>query len=355
LRFIGSKERLLPFIEAAIRRHVGPGTFKVADLFTGTGSVSRLFKRLGNNVVANDNLRLGYVLAQAILNINDEPNFDGLFQANEILAQASKQDLFSPPYDQVLTYLNNLAGEEGFFFKEYSPSGTLDSSHARRYFSDHNAKKIDAIRNMLRKWKCLNLLTEPEHCLLLADLMRGANRVPNIAGTYGCFIKHWDARATKSLVLQRSQITRGDGAHEVFCADANALVHKREFDVLYMDPPYTWRHYGAYYHILETIAWGDCPRVVGRTGLRPWLRSRSPYCDRTAAAGALAELITRARARHLFLSYNDQGLISHHEIMEILGMRGSPLCVEVGYRRYLSNSGGTKQKTLKERLYYVET
>ena len=121
-----------------------------------------------------------------------------------------------------------------------------------------------------------------------------------------------------------------------------------------MDPPYTWRHYGAYYHILETLAKGDWPAVGGRTGLRPWLESKSRYCDRIEAPEALAELISNARARHLFLSYNDQGLVPHAQIMEILGMRGDPLCKEVGYRRYRSNGGGSKQRTVTERIYYVQ-
>lgn len=354
MRFIGSKERLLPFIETAFQRHVGPGCFRVADVFCGTAAVANLFKRLGHKVIANDNLRLGYVLAQAALNIGDEPRFNHLLRADEIPTSGASS-LYPTPYDGVLAVLNDLQGEDGFFYREYSPQDTRSASYDRRYFSNSNARKIDAIRSKLGAWRKANLVTEVEYCLLLADLMRATNRVANIAGTYGCFIKHWDARAEKPLVLERSQITRSQYEHEVFCKDANKLVREHEFDVLYLDPPYTWRHYGAYYHILETIAWGDQPAVSGRTGLRPWAEFKSPYCDRSGAVDALADLVERAQTKHVLLSYNEEGLISHDQIMSILGKRGDPRCMEIGYRRYRSNNGGAKHRTLKERLYYVQT
>jgi len=354
MRFIGSKEKLLPFIEGIWRRYIGPETVRVGDVFCGTAAVSRLFKQLGNRVIANDNLRLGYVFAQATLNINDEPHFERLFASGEI-PKGNGHCLYPTYYDRVLAFLNDLPGEDGFCFREYSPGGTHRGSYERRYFSDQNARKIDAIRQRLCKWKQFNLLTEAEFCLLLSNLMRSTNQVANIAGTYGCFLKHWDARAQKTLCLQRSPIIRSAFDHQVFCKDANELVRDTEFDVLYLDPPYTWRHYGAYYHILETIACGDHPAISGRTGLRPWEDSKSRYCDRSDAATALAELVICANTKHLFLSYNDEGLISHEQIMETLSTRGHPLCLEIDYRRYRSNNGGSKRNVLKERLYYVQT
>jgi adenine-specific DNA-methyltransferase len=136
--------------------------------------------------------------------------------------------------------------------------------------------------------------------------------------------------------------------------DAHSLIKQRDFDVLYLDPPYTWRHYGAYYHILETITRWDEPIVTGLTGLRPWEENKSRYCDRADAINALSELVTEAQCHHLFLSYNSEGMITHAQIMELLSSRGDPMCSETSYRRYRSNSGGTKKKALKERLYYVQ-
>ena len=354
MRYIGSKERLLSFIESEVRERITSDGYSVGDLFCGTAAVSRAFKQLGKSVTANDNLRFCHVLAKALLEINEEPKFERLIDSGEINGAGASR-LFSAPYDQVLSYLNDIPGEAGFIFREYSPGGTAKSSYERRYFSDANAQKIDAIRQQILRWEQTGLLSDAESCLLIADLMRASNRVANIAGTYGCFLKDWDKRAHNPLTLQRSRIIASLQRHEAFCADAHALAKERHFQVLYLDPPYTWRHYGAYYHILETIARWDDPVVSGLTGLRPWEDSKSRYCDRTDASNALRELISSAQFNHLFLSYNSEGLITHEQVMEILSLKGKPTCSEISYRRYRSNTGGTGNKTLKERLYYVQS
>lgn len=354
MRYIGSKERLLPFIEEQVSKRVKEDIYSFGDPFCGTAAVSRLFKRLGKKVTANDSLRFCYVLAKAALTINAEPQFRRLVESGAVGTKEAV-NLFSIPYDKVLDYLNAVGGEQGFVFREYSPGGTANGTYQRQYFSDANAQKIDAIRSQIAQWEISGLVSEAEGCLLISDLLRATNRVANIAGTYGCFIKRWDQRALKPLTLRRSPIISSSQSQEVFCGDALALVKARSFDVLYLDPPYTWRHYGAYYHILETIAQGDEPVVTGRTGLRPWEENKSRYCDRSDAVNALRELVSLAEFKHLFLSYNSEGMISHDQIMETLALRGDPAFSEATYRRYRSNNGGTeKKKTLKERLYYVQ-
>ena len=152
MRYIGSKERLLSFIENAVSERVTADEYSVGDLFCGTAAVSRAFKQLGKRVVANDNLRFCYVLAKAALEINDEPKFERLIDSGEI-DDAGTGKLFSTPYDKVLASLNDIPGEAGFIFREYSPGGTAQSSYERRYFSDANAQKIDAIRQQILRWE----------------------------------------------------------------------------------------------------------------------------------------------------------------------------------------------------------
>ncbi len=352
MRFIGSKERLLPFIGNALERHVGGHRGTAGDLFCGTATVSRYLKRRGFRVVANDNLRFCYVLSHAAIVVSQEPTFELLIESDEFREQRN-QYLFHSNYDIVLSFLNDLDGKPGFIFREYSPGGTRTAKYQRRYFSDANAQRIDGIRAKIASWQDDGLLSEVDACLLIADLIRAADRVANIAGTYGCFMKRWDDRAKKRLHLERSVLTPSRFVNEAHCSDAQEVAKRRYFDVLYLDPPYTWRHYGAYYHILETITVGDWPVVTGRTGLRPWEESKSRYCDRYDAAVALRELVAQANCAHLFLSYNSDGLISHDEIVEILRTLGKPICEEVNYRRYKSNNRGTPRMRVKERLYYV--
>jgi adenine-specific DNA-methyltransferase len=350
VRFIGSKQKLLPFIRHVFAQHVQKNgeSLIAGDLFCGTAAVSQLLKQEGYIVIANDNLRLGYVLAQSKLSYDYEPKFDRLLETASVPRAAGKS-----PYECVLAALNGLPAEDGFFSREYSPNIGVPEESQRRYFTNSNARKIDAVRAMLATWAVGDLLTEGELCLLKADLMRATNRVANISGTYGFFNKEWDARTKNPLCLIKSSITPGTAGHKVYCDDAKRVAAKQRFDLVYLDPPYTWRHYGAYYHILETIAVGDDPPVAGRSGLRPWESTRSPYCESKNAVSALSLLVEQLDARHIFLSYNSEGLVSHEQILEIISTRGEPITHEIGYRRYLSNRGGTRERIVKERIYYV--
>lgn len=352
MRFIGSKERLLPLLRDVFSRSVAhPGAI-FGDLFCGTAVVSRVLKEMGFRVVANDNLRFCSTFAVAALRISSEPSFARLL-ALRTIARHSTSRLFASPYEHVLDYLNALPAEDGIVFSEYSADPKVPRSGERYYFTRANGGRIDAIRKTIAVWKQDALIDDTEECLLLTDLIRAANHVANIAGTYGCYLKHWEPRALRALQLERSPITTGSSDHEVYNEDANELARRKSFAAVYLDPPYTWRHYGAYYHIPETIARGDAPLVSGRTGLRPWEDSRSLYCDRNDAARALTEIVTNLVCQDLFLSYSAEGLIPHEEIMEILRARGTPSAVEAGHRRYRSNTGGTRENHVTERLYHV--
>jgi len=354
MRFIGSKVHLLSFIEKVVRQHCGTGTLSFGDLFCGTAVVSLHFKKLGYQITANDNLAFCATFAKAVLLVNDEPTFSKLIESKEI-PSLSTDKLIPTPYDLVLAYLNRLDGVPGFIYSQYSPTGTSNKPYRRKYFTDENAQKIDAIRERIADWEGRGLLDEGEKSLLIADLMRASNRVANIAGTYGYFMRDWiDPRVFKSLRLQRSTIIKSSKQHKVYQEDANNLVERVNCQILYLDPPYTWRHYGAYYHILETIARWDNPRVEGLSGLRPWEDSKSRYCYRDEAADALSELIRKAHVNHIFLSYNSEGLISHEDILNILSSRGNPIFYEKEYRRYKSNEAGSRKMHVKERIYYVK-
>lgn len=351
IRFIGSKTNLLSHIEKLIKQYCDNETNLICgDLFCGTAVVSSHLKKLGYSVIANDNLTFCTTLAKAILLINNEPQFSKLIESGEIPKKQWKKIVMTP-YDQVLYFLNSLSGITGFFYNEYSPNKTGKTQ--RKYFTEKNAKKIDAIREKIAQWQSENLISDSEASLLISDLIKATNKVANIAGTYGYFLKDWDPRTENDLTLTYSEIIPSDKQHFVFKEDANKLVKRIDCDVLYLDPPYTWRHYGAYYHILETLAKWDNPVVDGLSGLRPWEDSKSRYCYRDESEPALKELIENSKAKHIFLSYNSDGLISHEQLFKTLSIINKPIVHEIEYRRYKSNNG-SKENVVKERIYYVK-
>lgn len=347
IEYLGNKGLLLERLWKAMSEHLteAPGGF--ADLFSGTATVSAFMRQRGYTVTANDSLLVCATFAEAALLTDRHPTFDGL----------AREGIVSRPllyrYQEVIDILNGLAPVRGFMFRTYSPASQGEHSEARMYFTEANAGLLDAVRQKIREWD--PVLTSAERALLRVDLVRAANQVSNIAGTYGCYLKTWKARALSSLILKPSTLLLAGPTGSVFRGDANELAPHVTAEVVYADPPYTKRQYAAYYHVLETLVTGDEPDVSGSTGLRPWEHAASDYCYRHKAPAALEHLLTGLDgAAHFFLSYNEDGQIPHEKILKILGDRGQVSVHEFSMKRYKSSNRKHKGDHVLERLYHVK-
>ena len=145
--------------------------------------------------------------------------------------------------------------------------------------------------------------------------------------------------------------------HSVYRKTANDLISEIQCDVLYIDPPYNTRQYITNYHLLETIARYDTPSIHGKTGLRDYEESeKSAYCSKTTCLSALTDLVKKADAKHIVLSYSNEGILSPDEILSVLSSRGeASLSSAVDYQRFKSHSRGEKKdKCVKELLFHVK-
>jgi len=351
MKFIGNKFRLLDFISSVLENNnIKDGT--LMDLFAGTANVGRHFKRLGYKIISTDILEFSYAFQKAFIEINDYPKFDNLKLPSNIKVSKCLDDFIlnnNNDYDRILRlkkiicYLNTLQGEEGFIYRNYSEGGTLKDTYKRRYFSDSNARRIDTIRNKLEYWKNNNLINENEFYLLLSELIDKSDYVANNSGTYGAYLKIWRSMALKPLILEMPQVIRDTKNHEVYKLDANKLVRLKSCDIAYIDPPYNSRQYSANYHLLETIACWDNPKIYGKTGLRPHKDKDSDYSIKRKATKAFQDLIDNLDAKHILVSYNNEGLIPHNQIIEILESKGEFKLYEKEYRRYRSESNHEKR------------
>ena len=355
MRYIGSKTNLLSYIEAVVLEE-SPQRGVFCDLFAGTHSVAAHFKKLGFQIVSNDLLHLAYVFGRALVQNNNKPTFSHLTDLPDVRPTGLFDE--STPYLKVLNYLNQLDGDtDGFVFNAYCPGG--DNEYKRQYLSDANGMKVDAIRQQIEIWRQDELITEDEYYILLLSLLEAVSKVTNISGTYGAYLKDWDPRTYNSLMLKPFLPIPSDREHVVYQEDANSLIEQIECDILYIDPPYNARQYITNYHLLETIARYDNPSVYGKTGLRPYSEvEKSDYCSQAACLQAFTALISRAKAKHIIVSYNSEGIMSEVEILDVLSQRrDSPKLIPIDYRRFKSNSNGKlkNQKKVQEYLFYVET
>lgn len=356
MRFIGCKENLLEFIETFIKeKDIKGNTF--CDLFAGTASVAKHFKKLGYKIISSDILHFSYVLQKVYIEQNEYPKFSKLLKHLNI--NPVEETLFttdSQNAKEIIKYLNNLNGTESFIYKNYCPEGTSNQAYIRKYFTAENSKKIDAIREKIEEWKKLNLLSEQEYYFLLCSLIEAVPFVANISGTYSAFLKEWDRRAFKKLTLEVPEIIQSNEIHKVFDSNGlDVLNQVKNIDILYLDPPYNERQYAPNYHILETIAKWDNPHIKGITGMRPYDKQKSAFCNPKTAVKALGEILKKGNFRHLLLSYNDEGIMPESEILELFNKYGKTQISKKNYQRYKSNSNGNAKNGVKEKIYYLKS
>ncbi|MGB0850150.1 MAG: DNA adenine methylase [Bacteroidia bacterium] len=330
MNYIGSKYRLLPFLESSISSFIEGGLEEkvFCDLFAGTGAVGRYFKSKTKSVIANDLEYYSYVLNR---------NYIG-----------NNQDVGSQEH---LDKLSNLSGQEGFIYKNYCKAGHGD----RNYFTDANGQKIDAIRKKIDAWRTSNEVDDDQYYFLLATLLESADKVANTASVYGAYLKHIKKTASKDLEIIPATIEETSTQHKVYQADANVLINEIAGDILYLDPPYNARQYGSNYHMLNTIAEYKPFEPKGVTGLPEY--NRSAYCSKSSVAQSFEELVSNAKFKYVFLSYNNEGLMSHETISAIMSKYGRVQLKTQAYSRFKADKTENRNHTadaVQEYLFCLE-
>lgn len=326
MNYIGSKYRLADFIDQSIRKVVGNDLSNMVfcDLFAGTGAVGRSLKTMVHQVISNDLEYYSYVLLQ---------NYIGNHTRIEC------KELFDD--------LNNLAPIQGFIFNQYSENG----SENRCYFSESNGKKIDAIRQKIEVWNEEKKIDTTVYFHLLASLVESADKVANTASVYGAYLKKIKSTAHKELVLKPAEFENTGSSHLVYNENANLLIEKIKGDILYLDPPYNAREYGANYHLLNTIALYDEFLPKGKTGLRKY--GKSNYCKKNLVSISFEDLISKANFKYIFLSYNNEGLMSPETIKNIMSKYGSYRIFTQKYARFKADKSTSRIFATNETIEYL--
>lgn len=287
MNYIGSKLKLSSWIEEEVKKVVGNDLSQkvFCDMFAGTGIIGRTFKKDVKQVISNDLEHYSLVLNKNYI------------QNHEAIADKEKY----------IQELNNLPLiENGFIYQNYC----IGSGSERQYFSDENGKKIDTIRTKIKEWKQSDKINDSLYYFLLASLVESADKVANTASVYSAFLKDIKKSASKALVLEAAPFIEDDSLHLVFNKDSNELVKEISGDILYLDPPYNQRQYSAYYHLLNTITQYDEFTPKGKTGLRKY--NRSDYSKKQKVCNSFEDLIKNAKFEYIFLSYNNEGLMSEY-------------------------------------------
>ncbi|HBC03439.1 MAG TPA: modification methylase [Aequorivita sp.] len=326
MNYIGSKHKLSKFIFETVTETCGNDLSQktFCDLFAGTGIVGRNFKPHVKQVIANDVEYYSFVLNR---------NYIG----NHI----------SFEYEEFINELNALKGKKGFIFENYSEGGKA----GRNYFTSENGQKIDAVRIQIEEWKKTSQISENKFFFLLASLLESADKVANTASVYGAYLKHIKTSAAKSLVIKPAVFQQTTNSHQVFQQDSNELIKKIEGDILYLDPPYNARQYGANYHLLNTIAKYDTFVPKGKTGLRDYYKS--DWCRTGEVLKSFEELIENAQFPYIFLSYNNEGLMSQKEVQTVMERFGKYTLKTKKYQRFKADKTENRNHKASKTFEYL--
>ncbi|MBN2797638.1 MAG: DNA adenine methylase [Deltaproteobacteria bacterium] len=304
IKYLGSKRLLVPLITELIGGL--EEVREVVDLFSGTSRVGHALKERGYRVRSNDLNTYAATLARAYIAAD----------AEDVVDEAARW----------LAHLSALPGEEGYFTETFCRQS--------RFFQPHNGARVDAIREAIAR----AALPAELEAVLLVSLMEAADRVDSTTGLQMAYLKGWAPRSFKDLALRMPQVLprARHGKGEAWQLDAREAARRLTGDLVYLDPPYNQHKYLGNYHIWETLVRWDRPAHYGVACKREEVRSRhSPFNARRGILPALTEVIEQLDARHLLVSFSDEGWVSGEELLALLEPRGEVAVIARDHPRYV--------------------
>lgn len=366
LNYLGSKLRLLDFIEDKVL-DVTPQSAGICDLFAGSGCVSRKLSRLFP-VVSCDIQGYSKVIGNALLNKFDvtDKTIEDFFKSLDNEYANQLRESFAPLIEleldaidsknlEVLTCILEHGSLEVFNLehnlsclsnqlivvcKNLKKAGLNDVRslisryYGGVYFSYKQAVEIDIILESIHR-----LVSEENRDLFLAALLSTASDVVDTVGKH--FAQPIKARDFKGNIkitvynkavkdktidvvalyrewlLKYKDLSKSDFRHITLQGDYEQCLRVLPDNIktVYADPPYTRDHYSRYYHVLETLALRDTPKISTVTihgsthvsnGIYREDRHQSPFCIKSKAPEAFRKMfeLTASTGRNLLLSYS---------------------------------------------------
>ncbi len=327
--YLGNKRALLPFLDGAIgavRRRLGRGKLRMADLFAGSGVVSRYLKQHASYLLSNDLEAYAEVIARCYLANASEVDWPALRQAYAAVLEAIERDWAPGP-----------------IIAAYAPKDEAAiTPEDRVFYTRRNAIYLDSARRAIE--------TGPPAFkdLLLAPLLAEASVHNNTSGVFKGFYKNRQGigcyggegrnalpRILGDIRLQLPILSNFECDVDVRRGDANALAKTMPaVDLAYLDPPYNQHPYGSNYFMLNLLATGKPPAAVSRVSGIPTDWNRSRYNKRPEAQDALFTLIRDCPATHILISYNSEGFIPREVFMSELSRLGAVTSFATEYNTF---------------------
>jgi len=347
--YIGSKKSLINFLDIPISKIISSfnnndnankvqnDKITMLDGFAGTGIVGFSFYNKYDNlkIISNDLEYYSYIINYALMCV---PYTDNIKNMIEYINKKLENVKEKPDYDLV------------------SKNYTLLGPDKRMFWTEENGKVCDYCIYLFDKLLNNNTITKSEYVFLYASLLSAMDKVANTASVYGAFLKSFKSSAKEKIKLSPIHICNNNTLrnNKVFNNDINSdKILNQTYDIAYLDPPYNQRQYSANYHPLNYIANYDSSlEIYGKTGLLK-ISNKSKYSQKSNAFDTLKHLITNLNAKHILLSYNNEGIIEFNKIKELLISQGKVILYKKLYKKFKSNEI-QENENVYEYLFHLE-
>ncbi len=352
IRYIGSKEKLLGFLDETIFSKYKNDKINFLDGFTGTSVVS---KHCQENYDWN-------------LFLSDISDYSDIISSRLFIS------LCSPTVFKHLKQLQKLNGAQSIIFNEFSINGTpktidkesfsTQTVNSRMFFTEEVGQKIDAMRNYIQELFQNGDINEQDKKLMLMFVIAFADKNANTTSVYGAYLKKQDRPTIyipdSFIDLLENEFSSNPVAPKGFYKGdiITNLKEMPELDVAYFDPPYNTRKYESNYHILNYISNLDFSiediKQGTKTGL-PSAKTVNLFGSKKGTRLIFKDLILTGIdvSKNVFISYSSDGEMSKEEIFDICS--DNLLDIDIytkDYKKFKAKDIDT-EKSLDEIIYHI--
>lgn len=356
ITYLGNKRALLDFIGSAleiVQEKLVKERFRIFDVFSGSGVVSRYFRQYSSLLVANDLEPYATVINKCYLSNAEDRDIvklRGLYCG--LKAELEECEMCD-------------SWTQGIISTHYAPKNDLHiQPNERVFYTTRNAGYIDTALSII------NTYPESIHPFFLAPLLAEASVHANTSGVFKGFYKNPNTGLGQFGGKNKNALSRITGDIDIpfpifseyncktllLQGDANQVIKDApEVDLAYVDPPYNQHPYGSNYFMLNIIANNKLEGKISPISGIPENWNRSAFNKQKEVEDAFTTLISGLRARFVLVSFNSEGYITTEKIQEILQKFGDVTILETDYNAFRgSRNLSGRSLYVKEYLFLLE-
>jgi DNA adenine methylase len=324
-RYMGSKEKLLPYIQDVASQFKFDSAL---DLFSGTGVVGYLFKTMGKQVFSNDYMAMSATLSKAMIENN-----------GHTLTETEIDQLFAP---------------------NPQASCFVQETFGGLYYTDAENVIIDLVRSNIKKLPNSQKRAIAMSALIRACLKKRARGIFTYTG-----LRYDDGRADLRMSMEE-QIRNAarlinaavfDNGQHNRARQGDAMTTRLKADLVYIDPPYysplSDNEYVRRYHFVEGLArnWEGVD-MQWHTKTKKFKNYPTPFSSRSGAADAFDKLFRRMQDSILLVSYSSNSQPSREEIISLMSKYKRHVeVIDIDYRYSFANQSCDTKNKVQEYLF----